>query len=72
MDIKTATIYLAFKRMEKEKLISSYWVNDDKIANRKYYKITSLGKEYLEIKKEEWNKNKYILDNLLKGDSYER
>ena len=28
MDIKNATIYLAFKRMEKEGLITSYW-NDN-------------------------------------------
>jgi len=71
MDIKDATIYLAFKRMEKEKLIESYWSDDNTSARRKYYKITKEGKEYLEKKKKEWLKNRDILNTLL-GDNYER
>lgn len=71
MDIKDATIYLAFKRMEKEKLIESYWSDDNTSARRKYYKITNEGKEYLEKKKKEWLKNRNILNTLL-GDNYER
>lgn len=72
MDIKDATIYLAFKRMEKEKLIESYWSNNVSGARRKYYKITKEGKKYLELKKREWLNNRDILDNLLLGDNNER
>jgi len=72
MDIKDATIYLAFKRMEKEKLIISYWSDNNKGARRKYYKITEAGKKYLEAKKTEWQNNRYILDTLLSGDEDER
>ena len=72
MDIKDATIYLAFKRMEKEKLIESYWSDNNSSARRKYYKITSDGKKYLSAKKKEWVNNKEILDILLLGDKYER
>lgn len=68
MDIKNATIYLAFKRMEKEGLITSYWNDNPDVARRRYYKITSLGKKYLKEKKAEWNNNKQILDKLLLGD----
>ena len=68
MDIKNATIYLAFKRMEKEGLITSYWNDNPDVARRRYYKITSLGKKYLKEKKTEWNNNKQILDKLLLGD----
>ena len=68
MDIKNATIYLAFKRMEKEGLITSYWNNNPDVARRRYYKITALGKKYLKEKKAEWNNNKQILDKLLLGD----
>lgn len=71
MDIKDATIYLAFKRMEKEKYIESYWSDDNALARRKYYKITKEGKNYLNKKKKEWLNNKDILDKLL-GDNYER
>lgn len=72
IDIKDATIYLAFKRMEKEKLIISYWSNNNIVARRKYYKITTDGKKYLIEKKKEWENNKNILDNLLLGEYYER
>ena len=68
MDIKNATIYLAFKRMEKDGLITSYWNDNPDVAKRKYYKITDLGKKYLTDKKSEWKKNKNILDKLLLGD----
>jgi PadR family transcriptional regulator PadR len=68
MDIKNATIYLAFKRMEKDGLITSYWNDNPDVARRRYYKITSLGKKYLKEKKTEWNNNKQILDKLLLGD----
>lgn len=68
MDIKNATIYLAFKRMEKEGLITSYWNDNPDVARRRYYKITAQGKKYLKDKKAEWNNNKQILDKLLLGD----
>ena len=61
MDIKDATIYLAFKRMEKDNLIESYWSNNQNGARRKYYKITNNGQKYLELKREEWLKNRNIL-----------
>ena len=69
MDIKNATIYLAFKRMEKNGFIISY-MGDDNIngGKRKYYKITDLGRDYLKDKKKEWKNNKNILDVLLLGD----
>ncbi len=67
IDIKNATIYLAFKRMEKEKLITSYWVDSDLGTRRKQYSITKEGKKYLKAKKEEWKNNKVILDKLM-GD----
>lgn len=71
MDIKDATIYLAFKRMEKEKLIESYWSDNLDSARRKYYRITVDGKKYLKKKKEEWLRNRDILNTLL-GEDYER
>lgn len=71
MDIKDATIYLAFKRMEKAKYIESYWSDDKNFARRKYYKITKEGKHYLNKKKKEWLNNRDILNKLL-GDTYER
>jgi len=67
MDIKDATIYLAFKRMTKEGFIESYWSEQVDTPRRKYYKITKKGQEYLKLKKEEWLINRNILNTLL-GD----
>lgn len=65
--ITNATIYLAFKRMEKDNLIISYWSSSDSGARRKNYQITDKGIEYLKDKKKEWKKNQTILDKLLGG-----
>ena len=67
IEITNATIYLAFKRMEKDNLITSYWSSSEVGARRKNYKITDKGIEYLKDKKKEWKKNKTILDKLLGG-----
>lgn len=72
IDIKDATIYLAFKRMEKEGLITSYWSDENKVVRRKYYQITKEGKKYLKNKRIEWLNNRLILDELLIGDEIER
>lgn len=65
--IKDATIYTAFKRMEKDRLISSYWGNEDGGARRKYYKITKEGREEYHHKVEEWKKINEVLNNLING-----
>lgn len=67
MNIENATIYMAFRRMEKIKLITSYITSNVHGVNRKYYKITSDGKKYLENKKLEWIHNREILNKLM-GD----
>ena len=72
LDIKDATIYLAFKRMEKDNLISSYYSENEVGIKRKYYKITLEGKKYLKNKMIEWKNNKEILDKLLLGDANEK
>jgi len=72
LDIKDATIYLEFKRMEKDKLIISYWNENINGKKRKYYKITEEGKNYLKYMKKEWVNNRDILDKLILGDKNER
>ena len=72
IDIKDATIYLAFKRMEKDNLISSYFGDNESGVRRKYYKITDDGKNYLKDKIMEWKSNKDILNKLLLGEKHEK
>lgn len=65
--IKDATVYTAFKRMEKDELISSYWGDEDGGARRKYYKVTEKGKDVYGQKVEEWNEINVVLNNLIGG-----
>lgn len=67
LDIKRELIYLEFKKLEKNGLITSYWKDSKLEVRKRYYAITKQGKEYLKNKKKEWNDNKNILDKLL-GD----
>ncbi|MDD2496219.1 MAG: PadR family transcriptional regulator [Tissierellia bacterium] len=65
VDIKDATIYTAFKRMEKDKLIESYWGNEESGARRKYYRITLEGRVTYIQKVNEWKEITIIMNNLI-------
>jgi DNA-binding PadR family transcriptional regulator len=65
IDIKDATIYIAFKRMEEEGLITTYWGDGVEGARRKYYKITEKGKRVYEARIADWEKINRVLNNLL-------
>ena len=64
-----ATLYTAFKRLEKAGYITSYWQEGLNQTKRKYYSITNTGKEYLSIKLENWVSAQQILNQLLEIDT---
>lgn len=68
IDIKDATIYTAFKRMEKDDLITSYWGDEFDGARRKYYSITENGREYYRNKVKEWKDLNVIISDLILGN----
>jgi len=41
-ELKEATLYTAFRRLEETGMISSYWGDETSGARRRYYKITDL------------------------------
>lgn len=65
--IKEATLYAVFQRLEKKELIESYYGNESKGGKRKYYRITTLGKAYLRETVEEWKEIKDIIDIFMEG-----
>lgn len=67
IDIKDATIYTAFRRMENEGLLATYWGDGVGGARRRYYAITEKGRKLYEQKKEEWNKLRKVLNSLILG-----
>ncbi|WP_234122746.1 PadR family transcriptional regulator [Clostridium hydrogenum] len=66
-ELKEATLYSAFRRLEQASLITSYWGDETTGARRRYYSITQLGLEALEKNKEDWNEAKNLIDKLING-----
>lgn len=68
-ELKEATLYSAFRRLEKAGCITSYWGDQTTGARRRYYTITSLGKALLNQNRDEWEKSKELIDlMILEGD----
>lgn len=63
--LKEATLYASFRRLEKEGCIESYWGSESYGGRRKYYSITSKGKETYLSNKRDWEFTKRIMDKLL-------
>lgn len=61
-EIKEATLYAVFQRLEKNEYIVSYSGQITHGRKRKYYKVTALGKEYFEEKVREWKVTKRIIN----------
>ncbi|MGD6940584.1 PadR family transcriptional regulator [Cytobacillus gottheilii] len=69
-ELKEGTLYLSLKRLEKNKWISSYWGDEQGPGGRrKYYTLTSEGKDGFEQKRQEWEFVKKIMDSFLKGEN---
>jgi DNA-binding PadR family transcriptional regulator len=66
VDIKDATIYTAFRRMEKDGLVEAYWKDVDiGGARRRYYKVTEVGRKVYGEKLAEWQRIRNVLDKLI-------
>lgn len=64
-ELKEATLYSTFRRLEEGGMIVSYWGNENKGARRRYYSITLKGKECYKVQKEDWKKTKELIDSLI-------
>lgn len=65
-ELKEATLYTAFKRLEEAGCIASYWGDSGAGARRRYYTITPAGRETCHQLLGEWEETKEIMDKLLK------
>lgn len=64
-ELKEATLYTAFKRLEEAGFITSYWGDSASGARRRYYTITAAGREACYQLLREWHETKEIMDKLL-------
>lgn len=67
-EMKEATLYSAFRRLEDGGYIYSYWGDEDTGARRKYYTLTALGRQMLKKNREDWHEAKGIIDKLIEGE----
>lgn len=64
-ELKEATLYTAFKRLEDLGYIASYWGGSRAGARRRYYTITPAGRDACHRLLQEWAETKEIMDKLL-------
>ncbi len=64
-ELKEATLYTAFRRLEESGYIASYWGDSGAGARRRYYTITPAGREASHRLMGEWKETKEIMDKLL-------
>ena len=65
-ELKEATLYSAFRRLEQAGCINTYWGDENIGARRRYYTITDKGREAYDSYKRDWEEAKLTIDKLLK------
>ena len=68
VEMKEATLYTAFRRLEAAGYIRSYWGDELSGARRRYYAITDAGREKLLADQIAWMQTKTQIDLLLMED----
>lgn len=64
-ELKEATLYTAFRRLEQAGYILSYWGNETTGARRRYYSITAEGRLHYHTCVSEWKETKCLIDQLI-------
>lgn len=64
-ELKEATLYSAFRRLEQSGFIRTYWGDEAVGARRRYYSITEEGRRAYASYKRDWEEAKDTIDRLL-------
>lgn len=68
-ELKEATLYTAFRRLEESGYIRSYWGDEVTGARRRYYAITGEGRSAYRAMMREWQEASGLLEKLMRfGD----
>lgn len=71
LEMKEATLYTAFRRLETSGFIRSYWGDETIGARRRYYRLTEEGKTRLTEETRTWRETRNVMNKLLEGDDEE-
>ena len=69
-ELKEATLYTAFRRLEQAGCISSYWGDEQTGARRRYYRITDFGRESYAGLIDEWKNARSMIDKLIETEGH--
>jgi DNA-binding PadR family transcriptional regulator len=64
-EIKEATLYATYRRLERDGLVESYWGDETQGGRRKYYRITDAGRAVFRGNVAAWITTRRIIDALL-------
>lgn len=64
-ELKEATLYGAFRRLEEAGCIQSYWGNEQTGARRRYYRVTTGGRDTFHRSRAEWLETRQLIDLLI-------
>ena len=67
-ELKEATLYTAFRRLEQAGCILSYWGDEQTGARRRYYSITDTGRETYSSLMRDWKTAKAMIDKLIETE----
>ena len=65
-ELSEATLYTAFRRLEKEGCIESYWGDENSGARRRYYRITEKGKKKYDDNLKGWEESYRMIERLIR------
>ena len=68
LELKEATLYTAFRRLEAAGCIRSYWGDENTGARRRYYSLTDTGRKQLTEDVAFWVETREVLNRLLEGE----
>ncbi len=68
LELKEATLYTAFRRLESAGYIRSFWGDETIGARRRYYSLTDAGREKLREEQMTWRETRNVLNQLLEGE----
>ncbi len=68
-ELKEATLYTAFRRLEQMGCITSYWGDESTGARRRYYSITQAGIQAYYSMLAEWDSSRELIETLIHPES---
>ena len=64
LQLKEATLYTTFRRLESAGVIESYWGSEQAGARRRYYHLTDAGRRLYEENRQDWRKYRAMISSL--------